>query len=312
MRIYHTYIIHNQPPTFLELLVQLISVCNNKHVNPDVPFVFATDTNSLNFYKEVGILDLYDEVRTDVFDDYPYDRISPTFWASPKLWLMSKIPTPFLVIDTDLILNTPIKEFSDEEFVYLHRELQSGYLRPSEVSLPNGGEWNLDKAFFKQSLPINVSVLYFNHQKLKDLYVKSYFDFVLDNPGTFNNVDEGYIDKTSMQTFAEQYLLSALVLKFQKEIDTNFTPKSLSNVVHAYGHYYDYGNFDLPNDSSLGKYIYHLWGAKLFIENPAHPFYGEAYAMVTKRGEEYLREIGFWDKVSYLFENYKNQLPIPL
>lgn len=312
MRIYHTYIIHNQPPTFLELLVQLISVCNNKSANPEVPFVFVTDTKSLEFYKEVGILDLYDEVRTDYFDDYPYDRVSDTFWATPKLWLMSKLQTPFVIIDTDLILNTPIKDFQDEEFVYLHRELQSGYLRPHEVSTPPSWEWNDDKKYYKQSLPINVSVLYFNHQTFKDYYIKWYFDFVLDNEGVFTNYDEDYIDKTSMQTFAEQYLLSAMTLKYQKEIDGNFKPKSLSNVVHGYGHYYDFGNFDVPKESSLGQYIYHLWGAKIFIDNPTHPFYKDAYNAVTQRGEEYLREIGFWEKVSYLFENYKNQLPIPL
>ena len=71
MKVYHTYIIHNDPPSYLELLVQLISVCNHKYVNPDVPFVFATDKKSLGFYEKLGMLDFYDEVVTDFFDDYP-------------------------------------------------------------------------------------------------------------------------------------------------------------------------------------------------------------------------------------------------
>ena len=312
MKIYHTYIIHNQPPTFLELLVQLISVCNHKHVNPDVPFVFVTDNKSLDFYRGTGLLDLYDEVRTDIFDDYPYDRVSDTFWATPKLWLMSKIQTPFLIIDTDLILNTPLREFQNNQMVYLHRELQSGYLRPSEVSTPPLWEWNGDKKYYKQSLPINVSVLYFNHQEFKDFYLKYYFDFVLDNSGEFINQDGDYIDKTSMQTFAEQYLLSAMALKYQKEVDNNFKIKSLSDTVHAYGHYYNQGDFDNPQDSSLGDYIFHLWGAKIFIDNPSHPFYQEAYNTVTMRGEEYLREIGYWDRVSNLFISFRNQLLKPV
>ena len=166
MKVYHTYIIHNDPPSYLELLVQLISVCNHKYVNPDVPFVFATDKKSLGFYEKLGMLDFYDEVVTDFFDDYPYERISDAFWATPKLWVMSKVKTPFLVIDTDLILNTPISKFNDNQMVYLHRELQSGYLRPSEVSVSPSWKWGKDKKYFKQSLPINVSVLYFNHRSL--------------------------------------------------------------------------------------------------------------------------------------------------
>jgi hypothetical protein len=311
MKIYHTYIIHKNPPTYLELLVQLISVCSHKHVNPDVPFVFVTDRKSLDFYQRVGILRFYDEVVTHFFDDYPYDRVNETFWATPKLWLMSKVSTPFLVIDTDLILNTPIRDFQDNQMVYLHRELQSGYLRPSEVSIPKSWEWGNDKKYFKQTLPINVSVLYFNHQGFKDYYIEKYFNFVLDNSGEFEYDDLDYVDKTAMQTFAEQYLLSAMVLKYQKEVDENFLVKSLSNTVHAYGHYYDEGDFDKTNDSSLANFIYHLWGAKIFIDNPSHPFYQEAYNTVTKRGEEFLRQIGYWDRVSYLFYDYKNRLPLP-
>jgi len=311
MKIYHTYIIHNDPPSYLELLVQLISVCNHKYVNPDVPFVFATNKKSLSFYEKLGMLDLYDEVVTDLFDDYPYQRVSDTFWATPKLWVMSKVETPFLVIDTDLILNTPISEFKDNQMVYLHRELQSGYLRPSEVSVSSSWKWGDDKKYFKQSLPINVSVLYFNHQEFKDFYIKSYFDFVLDNLGEFDYKDDDYVDKTAMQTFAEQYLLSAMVLKYHKEIDGNFKSKSLSATVHSFGHYFDNGDFDSPVDSPLGKYIYHLWGAKNFIENPSHSFYVNAYETVTLRGEEYLREIGSWEKVGKIFTYFKDLLPKP-
>ena len=311
MKVYQTYIIHRDPPSNLELMVQLISVCNHKVLNPDVPIVFVTDKNSYEFFDKVGFLGLYDEVITDIFDDYPYDRISDKFWSSPKLWLMSKVDTPFIIMDTDLILNKRISEFTTSDLIYLHRELQSGYLRPYEVPTPYGWVWDDLFMYFKQTLPINVSLLCFNNQNFKELYTKTYFDFVLDNFGEVQFPHPDYIDPTGLQTFAEQYLLSALVLKFKLEFDPNFSSKSLSNSIHGFGRFYDEGNFDSFSHDSLNLYVYHLWGGKKYFNNPENHFYIDAYNTVVNSGGEHLRKIGYWDIVGTIFENLKKGLVEP-
>ena len=312
MKTYHTYIIHDNPPSALELLVQLISVCNHKSINPEIPIVFVTNNQSLDFFEGIGFLHLYDQVITDVFDDYPYDRVSPSFWATPKLWLMSKIKDPFLILDTDLILNVPIKNFQDNDLTYLHRELQSGYLRPHEVSVSPSRDWNNLLYYFKRTLPINVSVLHMKNMNFKDYYVKTYLDFVLNNPGNSFFEDDEYIDKTGVQTFAEQYLLSSLALKYNMEIDVSFKTNSLSNLIHSYGFYYDRGDFDGYSLDGMNPFGYHLWSAKKYINQPDHEYYVKSYQDVTQSGQEYLERIGYWNVVKDIFLKLKSKLPLPV
>jgi hypothetical protein len=312
MKTYHTYIIYDNPPSALELLVQLISVCNHKSINPEIPIVFVTNQKSLDFFNGVGFLNLYDQVITDVFDDYPYERVSPNFWATPKLWLMSHLKDPFLILDTDLILNVPIKNFQGNDLTYLHRELQSGYLRPHEVSVSPSWNWDNLLYYFKRVLPINVSVLHMKNMDFKDYYVKTYFNFVLDNPGNSFFEDEEYIDKTGVQTFAEQYLLSSLSLKYKMEIDGKFNTKSLSNLLHGYGFYYDSGDFDRYSLDGMNPFGYHLWSAKKYINEPDHEYYVKSYRDVTESGQEYLKRIGYWDEVKDVFLKLKSQLPLPI
>jgi hypothetical protein len=311
MKAFQTYIIHKDPPSNLELLVQILSVCTFKYLNPEVRIIFVTDKKSLDFYNTVGFLHLYDEVITDYFDDYPHDRISPDFWASPKLWLMSKINEPFVIFDTDLILNQPTSIFKNVGMTYLHRELQSGYLRPHEVSVSPSWDWGDLYYHFKRTLPINVSVLHFNDLNFKDYYVDHYFRFVLDNGGGVRFEDQDYIDVTALQTFAEQYLLSALILKYQMEVNHEFKSKSLSNSLHSYGFYYDGGNYDEYIKNSLNSLVYHLWSAKQYVNIPDHPYYVQSYNDVTIQGENHLKSIGYWDRVSNIFKKLKDGLVKP-
>lgn len=312
MKTYHTYLIHSTPPSELELLVQLISICNHKFINPKIPIVFVTDKKSLSFFNKIGFLGLYDEIVTDVFDDYPYDRVSSSFWATPKLWLMSTLKEPFLILDTDLILNVPIDTFQDNDMTYLHRELQSGYLRPHEVSVSPSWDWGNLLYYFKRTLPINVSVLHMKDMKFKDYFIKTYFDFVLDNPGDSYFEDEEYVDKSGVQTFAEQYLLSSMSLKYIMEIDDTFSHKSLSNIVHGYGILYEGGDFDTYSLNGIDPYGYHLWSAKKYIDQPEHEYYIKSYNDITRSGENHLKNIGYWETVKDIFIDLKSRLPKPI
>lgn len=312
MKVYQTYIIHKDPPSSLELLVQLLSVCNHKVLNPEVPIIFVTDRKSFDFFENLGFLYLYDEVILHLFDDYPSEKIHNKFWASPKVWLMSKIQTPFIMIDTDLILNKPLYDFPVSDLVYLHRELQSGYLRPYEVSTPIGYKWDGMEMYFRQSIPINVSTICFRDEDFKNYYVDQYFKFVFNNPADvkFENLD--YVDESALQTFAEQYLLAAHLLRYTIEVNPQFVSTSLSNSVHGFGGFYSNGNFDQFSHDALNDYVYHLWGGKKYVDEPSNPFYINAYHDVTVNGENYLKKLGYWDEVKDIFLKLKSQLPVPI
>jgi hypothetical protein len=311
MKAFQTYIIHKDPPSNLELLVQILSVCTFKYLNPEVKIIFATDKKSLDFYNRVGFLDLYDEVITDVFDDYPYDRVSPDFWATPKLWLMSKINEPFIIFDVDLILNQPISIFGEEDLTYLHRELQSSYFRPHEVSVSPSWDWEDLLYYFRRTMPINVAVLFFKDMKFKNYYVDYYLKFVLDNKGGTKFPDEDYIPKNGLQTFAEQYLLSALIFKYQMDVNQNFKSNSLTKTVFCVDFFYENGNYDEYSENPLAPLLYHLWSAKEYVNVQGHPHYIKAYNDVTIQGENHLKYIGYWNRVSNIFEKLKNGLVRP-
>jgi hypothetical protein len=311
MKVYQTYIIHRDPPSNLELLVQLISVCNHRVLNPNVPIVFVTDRKSYGFFESWGFLHLYDEVITHLYDDYPYDRINEIFWSTPKLWLMSKISAPFVIMDIDLMFNKPVSIFHGDGLIYLHRELSTGYLRPYEVSVPMGWDWDGLDQYFRQTLPINVSVIYFGDENFKKYYLDHYFRFVLDNPADIEYLNPEYIDTSSLQTFAEQYMLSALLLKYSLEVNIDFKSKSLSNSIHGFGRFYEKGNFDSYSHESLNPYVFHLWGGKENVNIPDDPFYSQSYYTVVRSGEDYLKTIGYWDLVKDIFQNLKKGLVEP-
>ena len=85
MKAYHVYIIRNREPETFELITHMYSCINHRNVNPDVSLCLITDSKTKEFYDKWKITSLYDEVITNFFDDYPYDRISHNFWASPKI-----------------------------------------------------------------------------------------------------------------------------------------------------------------------------------------------------------------------------------
>lgn len=311
MKLYHTYIIGNRPPSELELMVQLISVLNHKYKNPRIPIIFATNADSLSFYKKSGILRFYDDVITDVFDDYPSHMISDNFWASPKLWLMQKIDTPFTIIDTDLVLHADMKNLSKYSVSYLHKEFQSAYLRPHEVTTPPNWEWGDLKKYFKSALPINVSVLSFTDMDFKNYYTKTYFDFVLNNSGDFVFEDSLYIANSGMQTFAEQYMLGALMLKYKDEFNPMFTTNCISKSVFTFSRFHNYNDLDFDNETNLGDDVYHLWGAKDFVNQVDNGFYKEAYYQITENGKTLLQSYGMWDVSKIVFNRLKSKLKIP-
>jgi len=150
------------------------------------------------------------------------------------------------------------------------------------------------------------------NMNFKDYYVKTYLDFVLNNPGNSFFEDDEYIDKTGVQTFAEQYLLSSLALKYNMEIDVSFKTNSLSNLIHSYGFYYDRGDFDGYSLDGMNPFGYHLWSAKKYINQPDHEYYVKSYQDVTQSGQEYLERIGYWNVVKDIFLKLKSKLPLPV
>ena len=210
MNAYHVFLVNNnRPPSNIELLVQMYSCITHKKVNMDTPLYLITDKKSKEFYDNWGITPLYDRVITDFFDDYPYEMISNNFWASPKIWAMSKLKTPFVIYDTDLLLYKNLKkEMGDCDLMYLHLESPITYGNPLDVICSSNFKWNKKMIIsFKDALPFNTAVIGMFNEKFKNEYVDNYFNFVLGASGNIKNETKEKLDfyeKSGPQIIAEQ------------------------------------------------------------------------------------------------------------
>lgn len=276
MNSYHVFLVNeNRPPGSFELLVQMYSCIVHKTHNADTPLYLITNKKSKEFYDSWNITPLYDGVITDYFDDYPYDNISPNFWASPKIWAMSKLKTPFVVYDTDLVLYKNLKKESVGcDLLYLHRESPTTYGNPLDIEHSDNWRWDKKRIIsFKDSFPMNCAVVGMFDEKFKTEYVTQYFEFVLGASGEVKNMTkekELLYAESSPQIIMEQWFLAALS-KQLKKIKT----KALVPVVYTNQSFY---TFDLDSESDdahklLNESIYHLWGAKKFENDPKSKLY---------------------------------------
>lgn len=266
----HAYKSSSDDMNTLILMTQFLSVITFKKNNPNIPFKLYTDTKTLTIYNRFGISGIYDEINTEVLDEYPSDRISENFWASPKLWVMKHITDPFIMMDTDLIWHDVVDDYLSYDLVYLHQEPGTSYPYPNRLSYPDGFDWNdglLDS--FGQSQPINCALCVWNNIDFMKNYVDVYFEFVLDNPGTMNLMDGDmrFIHESGVQITSEQWLLGACEYYWDSNV-SKLNTHSLLNIL-AFPDVLKPYNPNEPREvamQSLNEHIFHLWGAKSYFD----------------------------------------------
>ena len=276
MNAYHIYVVGENPPQEFELITQIYSCINHRNTNPNIPLYLITDESSLSFFDSYNITKLYDDIITDIFDDYPSDKISEKYWASPKIWAMSKLKTPFVIYDIDLVLNKSLEPYLNNDLLYLHRETPSTYPNIYDVHHTDNFEWNHNFIeCFKDTLPMNCAVVGMFNERFKNEYTNFYFDFVLNSNGNINYVNEfsKLMDSESAaQIMIEQWMLAALAYHWQEHKNILFQTKSFCNVIYTSQ---SLRLLDLDVDSILAhdtitSSMYHLWGAKKYQNKKQH------------------------------------------
>lgn len=317
MKAYHVYILPSQYPenagigcrTF-ELLTHIYSCINHKKVNPDVPLGLITDENTLKYYDDWQLSGLYDEVITDLHDDYPRARISKNFWASPKIWAMSKLQAPFVIVDTDLVLHKPLSGYTDCDLLYLHRETSTIYPNIFDIAGPPGFVWDDEMVTcFCNTLPMNCAVVGMFNEEFKSDYVRRYFEFALDAPGDVqyaNRNSHRMHPWSSAQIVIEQWLLAALAYR---RATVAKIPTKTRAVVKALWTSDDFSPLDLdlgpgPEaiEAELQRTFYHLWGAKALQNNPSHELY-DGVRRTLLRGRSIVEGSPQYDVVKDVYED---------
>lgn len=280
----------------LTLLTQFLSAIKVKALNPNSKLVFYTDEYTLEQYKPFGLLDVYDEVNTEVFSNYPEEQINEkTWWATPKLWVMKHQTEPFILMDIDMVLHRPVEGAFDrnQDVLFLHTEVSTHYAHPLWIKSHDDWDWSNNMLLsFNNSLPFNCAVVGFSNMDLLKEYLDIYFDFILDNDGGVELINEenvnttfGHIHTEASQITLEQWLLAALVFwknHGQDESEMAFSRDDGTVVAHSLTDAlsapleFSHQIFNVPKVEiyqQLSDALFHLWGAKSFYDRGLYSEY---------------------------------------
>ena len=193
----------------LEKAFLYTSILTWKHFYPEHTTNLYCDSHSKQLISDMGILNLWDNVNTNVLDKKQYEFNENAFWASAKLKVINELTAPFVVVDLDLFIK---QKFIPENYWKLDvignfmEVTTKHYPEPYQIrkymELPDY-DWD-DKA-------INVAFLYINNEKLRGIYAQTALEWmnVMTQKG-------GEINGLNM-VFCEQKLLWQLIKEMKLE-----------------------------------------------------------------------------------------------
>lgn len=187
----------------LEKAFLYTSILTWKHFYPNHTTNLYCDSHSKQQIFQMGILDLWDNINTEVLDKKQYNFNEEAFWASAKLKVINELKAPFTIIDLDLFIKQKFipDEFWQQDVVGNFMEITTKhYPEPYKLrkymELPNY-DWD-DKA-------INVAFLYINNEELRQKYAEiglEWMNTMTKKGGVINGLN---------MVFCEQKLLWQLI-----------------------------------------------------------------------------------------------------
>lgn len=274
----------------LTLLTQFFSVLKLKRLNPNSKIIFYTDNYTKQQYDKFKILDLYDEVNTDLLENFDDKGINyEQFWATPKLIVMNHQTEPYVMLDSDMVVHVPLEEpLSDKniDVFFFHTEVSNAYPFPTFLSKPKGFEWTESELIsFGQTLPFNCAIVGFNNVNFSKKYTDRYLEYVKGHSGLWDKkVFKEYpkhLHQYGAQVTAEQWLLSAMIYEENAiPIGNNILQNNIRSVsltdtrASAFNFFHQLHN--QPQSvalTELENLVFHLWGAKAFYEKGMYEEY---------------------------------------
>lgn len=217
-----------------DLYCTVLSALSWRKHNGDISLY--TDTAGAEYYKKIGLCDIWNEVRICIPDDL--EGIDPQmFWAGGKLFALREAEAPCAMIDTDLIIWNTLPLGKD--LVAAHREEiypdiypPVSYFRLKEHVLP---------PFDESVLPLNTAFLYLPDNDFKEFYTSQAIAFMKSAVSCD--------DRLCYMVFAEQRM-AAMCAEY-----TGTPVKTLLDKDHIF----------FPQDD-----VTHLWGAKQVMRDKPH------------------------------------------
>ena len=240
-----------------EIALMVRSTYYSREINGFSPILYCDPITEI-YYKELGIIDCFDEVFP-ILSESPEEYDPSIFWAGGKFEAILHCGSPFIMMDLDLELRKKI-DLSEYEVFCSHVELID---ENSCLFYPDPKELDKNGYFFENGIEfenkaLNTSLLYFKDIKL----AKEYATLAMGYMKSIKTVNPLF-ENNSYILLAEQRLLSDFCRKKQ------ITPKTLisGNYIPSRAVIGDKNPpFENSNVSEVSKYFLHVWGHKTNLD----------------------------------------------
>ena len=192
-----------------EILTTILSALKWREKNGSIKMV--TDKVGANYYKSIGLEDIWD-LGIDISLDDINDKIdSNIFWAAGKLYALKNQKSPCVMMDTDFIVWENVENIlNNTELSVIHKEKIVKEVYPNKDYFKFKDGYYLDNELDWTVLPSNTAFMYISNDEFKDYYTATAIDFM-------NNISNGY-DRIVNMVFAEQRLISMCAKRKNIEI----------------------------------------------------------------------------------------------
>lgn len=233
------------------------------------------DSVAARYYNALGLSFLWDDGIYPLLDAVPHDINAHAFWAAGKLYALSAMPAPCVMIDTDFIVWKPLAELlTNCDAAAIHREDISSDIYPDSQAL--GCTHGFDFSAFDWSIrPLNTALAFFGCDVFRRYYTDTAITFMRNTP----DAD----DMLTYMVFAEQRLLAMCAEKQQvrvtalSDLPSLFDGTQQGYFTHTWGF-----KQQMREDSSLSDGFCELCAARLCTDFPADAAQIAAIPLLTK------------------------------
>ncbi|MDO4175141.1 MAG: hypothetical protein Q4D42_10300 [Eubacteriales bacterium] len=181
-----------------ELLTTILSALMWRKENGSIRMI--TDSVGERFYRSLGLAPLWDGGISNELDEIPYTVDPSTFWAAGKLYALSHVSAPCVMIDTDFIVwNCLQPQLQGSALTVIHRETLTPEIYPSPDHFTLSSEYQFPLDWNWSAPACNTALAYFGNETIRRTYLQHAFDFIHAVRGR---------DKLIYMVFAEQRLLA--------------------------------------------------------------------------------------------------------
>lgn len=183
--------------TDFDLLTTVLSALVWRRENGSIRMI--TDDTGAQYYRSLGLTDLWDGGIFTYLNDIP-SAIDPcTFWAAGKLYALAATPAPCVMLDTDFIVWHSLSEHWNRPLAVIHREALHPAIYPAPSAFVLAPSYHFPTNWNWHEPACNTALTYFGNDTLRKTYVEQAMDFMQAARGR---------DDLIYMVFAEQRLLA--------------------------------------------------------------------------------------------------------